>query len=105
MPRASVRSEARRAERNDPIDRVVADIGAAAEGDAGARAPILDDGRFVAAECRLVGGNIAYSAEADSSYRTDVGTGRQMKHGAVDPVMVLADFFDEQVGSRKVGFE
>ena len=42
------------AERNDPILRVVADVRAAAERDAGAGAPILDNGDFVAAEFGVV---------------------------------------------------
>ena len=49
------------------------DVRAAAERDAGARAPFLDDRRFVAAEIRVVGKDVADPSEPQSPHLADVG--------------------------------
>jgi hypothetical protein len=87
-------------ERDHSIGGIVADVRAAAKSDARARAPIGDDGHFVGPESRVVGGNIADPAEPNAGGRADIGAGGQMEHQPVDPVMVLADFLDQQVGAR-----
>ena len=49
--------------RNDSVEDVVTDVRAAAEADAGTLAPLLDDGRLVAPEIRVVAGNIPYPSK------------------------------------------
>src|SRR5689334_16038141 len=92
-------------ERNHPVTRVVADVGAAAEGDARAGAPLLDNGGFVAAETRVVGKNVGDPPEAKAPHLLDGGARRHMEHRTVDPVEMLADVLDEQVNPAKVRFE
>src|SRR5687768_566475 len=92
-------------ERNDLVSGIVADVGAAAERDAGSGAPILDDRQLVAAPFGVVGEDVADPPEANASDRADVGAGCHMEHRAVDPVMVLADFLEQQLGGREIRLE
>src|SRR6476619_7599308 len=53
----------RQAERDDPVGRIVANIGCAAKFDSSARAPVPNDGPRVIAERRIIVGNLAHQAK------------------------------------------
>src|SRR6476620_1060871 len=89
-------------ERNHPVSRVVPDIGAASELDAGTDAPLLHDGGIVAPEIRVVRKDVADPAQAYPAYLPNAGPRSHMEHRTVDPVEMLADILDQQVHAREV---
>ena len=87
---------------NDAIGGVMTDVGAAAERDPGAGAPVGDYCQFIMPKVWVIGRHVGHSPQAEAGDRTDIGAGGDMEHQAVDLVMLLADFLDQQVDAGKV---
>src|SRR5690348_1897215 len=92
-------------ERNNVVPGVVADVRAAAERDAGAAAPVLENRHLIQPEFGLVMKDIADAAEPQSGGAADVLAGGHMEHRPVDPVELLAQILDQQVDAGEVRLE
>src|SRR5436305_4939102 len=92
-------------ERHDPVSAIMADVGWAAERDARAGAPLLDNGRLVAAEIGVVREDIGDAAEAQPADLSDRWAGGNVEHRAVDAIEMLAHVLDEQIDAGEVGLE
>src|SRR6185437_10776592 len=102
---SALKSEGATAEWNHFVRAIMSDIGAKTQFDAGAGAPIGDDRLLIRTEMRIVFRNIGGPPETDSSNAAYICARSHMEHQAVDPVVMLAHFLDQQLHSREIRFE
>src|SRR5436190_2967252 len=78
-----------RPEGDDPVGRVVADVGAAEIGNSGLRAPETGHRLLVVSEVRIVRQHVADPPQPNARGAADIGAGGDVKERAVDRVHVL----------------